>query len=81
MGKIKLFTHSYPVPLWFNGRVYRFWSRFIHKRGYHYAPREYPIGKHITTGLGNSEVKHWRHWCQWCGLRGETIEIKGRLNQ
>jgi hypothetical protein len=58
------------------GRLYRAWSKFIHKHGYHYAPREHPIENHITKGLGNTEIKNWSHWCKWCGLRGETIDIQ-----
>lgn len=62
-----------PPKYWF----YRPFMRLIHRYGFHYAPKEWPIdSKHVTVGLAGNEVLHWRHWCQWCGLRGETVNIK-----
>lgn len=51
----------YKLP--FYGVVYRRWSRFTHKHGYHHMPRLEPID-------GSDALKD-RYWCQWCGVRGE----------
>lgn len=68
---------KYKLP--FYGRVYQMWSKFIHKHGYHYAPKKYPPEPNKpTTGLGGKPIKEWYHWCHWCGLRGKTIDVIGK---
>lgn len=49
------------------GRWYRFWSRFIHKHGYHYMP--------ILPVIDDPTIDS--HWCQWCGLRGSKTSKYG----
>lgn len=74
------YTIPHSIP--FYGRMYRAWSKFLHKRGYHYAPRRYPPEPHTPRpGLGGQIITEWYHWCQWCGLRGTTIEIKPEVKK
>ena len=51
---------------WFEGVLYRALMRFMHKRGWHYAPAQ-PVPEPTDSPPGTSF-----HWCQWCGLRGTT---------
>lgn len=61
-----------PPKYWF----YREFMQFMHKHGWHYAPKKYPPQPHKPrVGLDGRPIKEWYHWCEWCGLRGTTIDV------
>lgn len=58
-------------------KFYRPFMRFIHKHGFHYAPKQHmPVPHKTKIGLDGKPVIEWYHWCQWCGLRGNTLDLE-----
>lgn len=61
--------------------LYRPWMRFIHRHGYHHAPkRPMPQPTETHIGLDGLPVIRNYHWCTWCGLRGTTVDYSERAD-
>lgn len=59
---------SYGIP-------YRVFMRFIHKHGFHYAPKKQWQVEISISKLTNKEIRTYPLWCQWCGMRGKVTDM------
>lgn len=56
------------------GIPYRVFNRFIHKFGFHYAPKG-NIMEMKKCGLTGKKYPTYLYWCHWCGMRDKITDF------